>query len=684
MTIREAVEDYLCGIISPAELYTDARKTYKVPIHEIAKIVVTLDLSGAEIEIYDVEKYVYDYGDDTYFEEDYLYYICYNNPKVLHILPKEEEKGRYQNVLDQSQYISKVEIRSKSEVSLHDLEQRYNVINDERQRYVANVFRDTFYFQLKYGLMDLKFGYIPHFIPDEFMKKYINHAQEELDEVKKAYESRNLYECADGLMDLIYVAAGLCGLMNLPSIALWQDVQNSNMAFKKRVLSLDDATKRHSTFDVKKCENWIAPRGKEIIDDAIRQGKEYGYAVDELGLLYDVFKHENDAKETMHVTDPEPTEEVNKTVVEDVVAPVAKQRRGQKNIKLNKARAVKDDEYYTLYEDVEEEMRHYNAEFEGKIIYCNCDNPYYSQFVKYFLVNFNKLKLKKFIASNYVGFLNVDRLNEELHQKPYALEVTEMIGENAEIDDIVKNPNNTLRVLNGDGSYNSVECMELMRESDIIVTNPPFSLFREIVSTLLAEKKQFLLMGSINNIAYKSIFPPFKDRELWLGYTFRTMSFGRPKGEEIKKIANICWYTNVPVHKEFKRIDFPADYDPNFHMKYVTFNAIHIEALADIPGNFAGWMGVPLTFFRLFNEEQFEVIGGADFVGKYGIDNIGVQCVGEKWIEDFKKSGRPCHYSPNTRALVIYNKEGIPTKPFKRLLVRNKFPRQPSVNLSES
>lgn len=289
VTLRQGIERFLENIISTDELYSEPRIIYKIPIQEIAKVVVTLE-DGHEIPIYDIEQFVYDHGNDTYYKIDGNYYICYAYPMVFQETYITDQKGNTKSVLNQDKHhIVKVQCFSKSEVSLEDLEQRYLAINRDRQSNVANVFRDTFLFQIKYGLMEMEQPYRPHFIPHENMMKYINHAQEELNEVKQAYEKRDIYECADGLMDLIYVAAGLAGLMQLPTTDLWQDVQNSNMAFKKRVKSLDDSTKRHSTFDVKKTEEWIAPRGKEIINAAIKQGTEDGFTTDEMGIMWNNF-----------------------------------------------------------------------------------------------------------------------------------------------------------------------------------------------------------------------------------------------------------------------------------------------------------------------------------------------------------------------------------------------------------
>ena len=293
-TIKQAVCDYLDGILSPSTLYLRARfhDENQAILHEIAKIEIELE-DGWIIPIYNVEKYIYDMsnsdivcnsvpfckrGEDfnkKAFHEisllckqkcnvesvpaDYNYTVYYDRNYVyLSMLSLRHSTAKIKLP------IREVRCLSKKDVSITDLIKRYNTYGN------IDVFGDTQEFQVKYGLMEDK-EKPAAFLPDENMKMKIGHLQEELDEVKKAYANKDLAETADRLLDLIYVASGLCNLMNLPTGFLWNDIQNSNMAYKERVKSLDNATKRGSTFDVRKTEKWIAPRGKEIIEEINRQ-----------------------------------------------------------------------------------------------------------------------------------------------------------------------------------------------------------------------------------------------------------------------------------------------------------------------------------------------------------------------------------------------------------------------------
>lgn len=287
MIIKEAVEKYLEGVIAPDELYSDARKIGRNTIHEIAKIEVEL-VNGDIIHVFDVEKYVYDEGHDTGFivriTKPAYYSVWYARPQVELLDTPMFEKGR--RCKGTPVDIKDVRVYSKKDVSIQDLMKRYEAYETD------GVFDDTLQFQLKYGLLTPKdYAFMPpKFLEDENMKMKIGHMQEELDEIKKAYENRDLAETADRLMDLIYVAAGLCNLMCLPAHYLWCDVQNSNMAFKERVTSLDKATKRGSTFDVRKTDRWIAPRGQELIDQWIKDNEESEEKCKELAEVLEKLK----------------------------------------------------------------------------------------------------------------------------------------------------------------------------------------------------------------------------------------------------------------------------------------------------------------------------------------------------------------------------------------------------------
>lgn len=240
-------------------------------------------------------------------------------------------------------------------------------------------------------------------------------------------------------------------------------------------------------------------------------------------------------------------------------------------------------------------MIYYKKQFKDKVIYCNCDNPYESNFFKYFVENFNDLGIKKLIATNY----------KSKHMSiAYKAEIIEVKN----VDDIFKNPKNKLTTLKGDGDFRSDECIELLKEADIVVTNPPFSLFREYVAQLMEYKKKFLIIGNKNALTYKEIFPLIKENKIWIGFNSPN-EFIRPNGTITKNVAGLTrWFTNLEVSKRHENLTLYKKYNPDEYPKYDNYDAIEVSKVAEIPYDYEGAMGVPITFIDKYNPEQFEII----------------------------------------------------------------------------
>ena len=257
-------------------------------------------------------------------------------------------------------------------------------------------------------------------------------------------------------------------------------------------------------------------------------------------------------------------------------------RKGKRsNENLKKAKAAKNDEFYTRLEDIEKELKHYTEHFKGKVVYCNCDDANRSNFFKYFSTNFQKLGLKKLITSglkdNGTGVVAIQK------------------GDDIDIYD-------------GNGDFRSEECIEFLKEADIVVTNPPFSLFREYVAQLMQYGKKFLIIGNMNAITYKEIFPYIKNNELWLGTTNPNEYF-LPNGEITKSVAGLCrWFTNLEHKKRNEELILYKHYNPTEYPKYDNYNAIEVGKVAEIPMDYEGVMGVPISFLDKYCPNQFEII----------------------------------------------------------------------------
>lgn len=285
---------------------------------------------------------------------------------------------------------------------------------------------------------------------------------------------------------------------------------------------------------------------------------------------------------------------------------------GAANGSLHAAKREKNDEFFTQLTDIEKELRHYKRQLQGKVVFCNCDDPEWSNFWKYFTLNFEHLGLAKVVSTHYARGSSSYKL--------------EYFGAGK---DIVTTP------LEGDGDFRSPECVEILKEADLVVTNPPFSLFREYVTQLMEHDKRFLIIGSNNAITYKETFKFIKENRLWLGTT-APKDFAQPDGT-IKKFGNIGWFTNLEHKKRNEELVLFRTYAGNEgqYPKYDNYDAIEVSKVSDIPCDYEGAMGVPITFLDKFNPGQFQVIGLAN--DKRVIDDAFVQGAETYLDEQHKK-----------------------------------------------
>ena len=312
---------------------------------------------------------------------------------------------------------------------------------------------------------------------------------------------------------------------------------------------------------------------------------------------------------------------------------------GNKN--LNSAAKAKKDEFYTRLTDIEHECKNYKHFFRDKIIFCNCDDPYESNFFKYFAMHFNDFGLKKLIATCYDGSpvagtqISLFDTPVKSDKKPFKIEINEVDDYNLDgridlldVEFLIKNKKNVLTLLEGNGDFRSPECVQLLQQADIVVTNPPFSLFREYVAQLIKFDKKFLIIGNQNSITYKEIFLLIMQNKIWLGYGFqRDPAFKVPdnyeerttrfwideNGQKWRSFGNMHWFTNLDVQRRHENIILYKKYSPEKYPKYDNYDVIEVSKTAEIPQDFYGVMGVPITFLDKYNPEQFEILDERDF-----------------------------------------------------------------------
>lgn len=353
------------------------------------------------------------------------------------------------------------------------------------------------------------------------------------------------------------------------------------------------------------------------------------------------------------------------------------------NTILGAAKKQKKDEYYTQLSDIENELRHYKDQLRGKVVFCNCDDPYESNFFRYFALNFNNLGLKQLITTSYkpspIAYSQLIIFGGETPTLPakgrpknaaYKLvinEVGDMDGDGAfDLRDITEqlkaNKHNEWTPLEGDGDFRSKESIELLKQADVVVTNPPFSLLREYVAQLVEYNKKFLIIGTNNAIHYKEIFPLIKENKLWLGYNNGPKKYLVPDDYEGKSIVvidgkkymhmgNTSWFTNLDTTKRHERLTLYKKYTPEEYPKYDNYDAIEVRKVADIPMDYEGAMGVPDTFLDKHNPDQFELIG-------IPFGDLG------------KAIGVTRNY--RGRSDIAFTKDGVTKCPFSRIIIKAK------------
>jgi hypothetical protein len=336
------------------------------------------------------------------------------------------------------------------------------------------------------------------------------------------------------------------------------------------------------------------------------------------------------------------------------------------NKNLNNANKAKKDEFYTQLSDIEKELRHYKEHFKDKVVFCNCDDPRVSNFFHYFSYNFEKLGLKKLITTCYKN-QDADLFSENKSEKAIYLEYT---GDKN--GDHIPNPEEIgIKHLKGDGDFRSRESIELLKEADIVVTNPPFSLFREFVAQLVEYDKKFLIIGNVNAISYKECFELIKENKMWLGASIHSgdREFGVPEeyplhaagyridveGKKYIRVKGVRWFTNLDYKERHEKLILFKTYSPSEYPNYTNYDAIEVSKTADIPCDYDGEMGVPITFLDKYNPDQFEIIGSS-------------LTLGEK-MTDIAKKGT---YLAGGPRFYLDNGDGTYRRLYDRIVIRKK------------
>lgn len=375
------------------------------------------------------------------------------------------------------------------------------------------------------------------------------------------------------------------------------------------------------------------------------------------------------------------------------------------NRNLHSAKKAKQDEFYTQLNDIANELKHYRSQLEDKIILCNCDDPFESNFFKYFAANFKALKIKKLIATSYVKspivggqlpIFEIEGLKPE-GKEPYAVEINEVPDLNNDgaisLDDVeylLKNNKNVSRRLHGDEEYNagdfrSKECIELLKQADIVITNPPFSLFREFVALLVKYNKDFLIIGNINAITYKEIFKLIKNNKVWLGSSHRNRGIGmffaipdnvnidfatRVKDGKIF-IGGAVWFTTLDTPFNHEPMTLYKKYTPEEYPKYDNYDAIEVDRTKNIPVDYEGVMGVPITFLNSgYNPEQFEILGTSD---NGLVDDKFKRTPGltKEFVDDYYKAGGTGAYKEGNPTAGYYQ-NNVAKMAYKRILIKRR------------
>lgn len=342
---------------------------------------------------------------------------------------------------------------------------------------------------------------------------------------------------------------------------------------------------------------------------------------------------------------------------------------------LGNAKAARQDEFYTQLSDIEKELRHYRKHFRGKVVYLNCDDPRESEFFHYFSFNFEKLGLKKLIAACYKS-QDVDLFSIGDNERALYLEYEgDKDGDRIPGRDEIE-----VKEFAGDGDFRSSESIELMKQADIVVTNPPFSLFREYVAQLMEYDKKFLIIGNMNAITYREIWPLIQEDKMWLGVTrtgtgqmwFRVTDDAPVKsgqridedGRRYQTIGNSAWFTNLDHTKRHEELTLYKTYNPNDYPTYDNFDAIEVAKTVDIPMNYDGVMGVPITFLGKYSPEQFKIVQLSRYTKTQGMS--------KDFVDAYYASGQTGQISEGHPDLCYYDSNGRPVVPYMRVLIRRK------------
>lgn len=332
---------------------------------------------------------------------------------------------------------------------------------------------------------------------------------------------------------------------------------------------------------------------------------------------------------------------------------------------MNLAKVNKNDEFYTRLIDIATTLSNYREYFCDKKVFLNCDDPQYSNFWKYFAANFDELRLKKLTSTHY-----------DLNEATYKLEIfrndddivlsslSKYVDNTVSSNRIIKSP------LKGTGDFRSQECVDILAECDIVVTNPPFSLFREFFNLLIEHKCDYIIVAPQSAATYKEVFPYIIDKQAFIN-TNGPKEFILPD-ETTKKFGNIIWLSSFHIQNENKTITFSNEYSKEKYPKLINFDAIEVHKVSDIPYDYYDLMAVPTNFLRYYDENQFELIGTDGYNGKYGRDWLGMAKVGDEWIKTYRKQGGTGHYTANMTTAAYYDNEGNAKKPYCRLFIKRK------------
>lgn len=384
------------------------------------------------------------------------------------------------------------------------------------------------------------------------------------------------------------------------------------------------------------------------------------------------------------------------------------------NSGLSNATKAKKDEFYTQLTDIEKEMRYYRAHFKGKTVFCNCDDPFESNFFKYFVLNFNKLELKKLIATCYatspianqqLTLFDVIGGEEENRDKPYKAIVTTVYDKTGDggvdmfdVAELFKSGENELTELAGDGDFRSKECLELLDEADIVVTNPPFSLFRDYVATLMEHNKKFIIIGNVNAITYKEVFPLIMNNKIWIGASIHSgdRAFYVPDdyplnasgcgvdadGRKFIRVKGVRWWTNIDYRQRHEELILVKKYSPENYSSYDNYDGINVDATSDIPCDYAGMMGVPITFLDKYSPDQFEILGVTQswcgVASKIYPKQVQIDKNGKRSQVTKLNDGAAIKVEVPPKGKTYYDVDGeLFVKTYARVLVRNKHPEAP-------